>query len=334
MLARALAREVDCELVTFGPHPRIERDVSGLRVRTLPAVRYLGGHPAHPLALTLPRALVGATVVHTHHLRSTPSKMAALVGRTLGQRLAVTDHGLQGSDWRGVLPRLFHRFLMVSAYSAREFRTPPARTQVIYGGADPDRYAPDPAVTRHGALFVGRLTPHKGVDRLIEALPDGASLRIAGSGGHDPLPPERAYPDLLRRLATGRDVQFLGAVSDEALPDVYRQAAVLVLPSVHRTIYGKEIRVSELLGLVLLEAMASGTPVIASRLGGIPEVVQHGTTGFLVEPGNTAELRERLRQVLGDPALASRQGRNARELVLARFTWQACAHACLRAYAD
>ena len=91
---------------------------------------------------------------------------------------------------------------------------------------------------------------------------------------------------------------------------------------------------SELLGLVVLEAIASGTPVICSRLGGLPEIVEHGVTGYLVPPGDVAELRERIAELAADPALAARLGRNARDLVLARFTWKACAERCLAAYAE
>jgi glycosyltransferase involved in cell wall biosynthesis len=333
-LARALATRIECELITFGTPLGSSREPSGLRLRRLPALTYLHGHPAHPLAPHLLTALRGADLVHTHHLRSTPSRLAALVARLSRQSLVVTDHGLQGSDWLGFLPRLFDRFLTVSAYSARELHAPPQRTRVIYGGADPHRYAPDPDTIRRGVLFVGRLTPHKGVDRLIEALPDGAELRVAGSAGHDPAPPERDYSHLLRRLATGRQVEFLGPVLDIDLPVLYRQAAVLALPSVQRTCYGRAVRVSELLGLVVLEAMASGTPVVCSRIGGLSEVVEHGSTGFLVEPGNVAELKERLAELLGNPVLARRMGRNARELVLERFTWDACAERCLAAYSE
>ena len=333
-MARALAGEVDCELITFGPRPRRTREPGGLRLRVLRPLTWLGRHPAHPLALGLPGVLAGADLIHTHHMRSTPSRVAALAARARRQRLVVTDHGLQGNSWGGLLPRLFDRFLCVSAYSARQLGVPPGRERVIYGGADPQRYSPDPAVARRGVLFVGRLTPHKGVDRLIEALPFGAQLRLAGSTGHDPNPPERDYPRLLAQLAANREVEFLGPVPDAELPALYRSAAVLALPSVERNCYGRAIAVSELLGLVMLEAMASGTPVVCSRLGGLSEVVKHGVTGFLVEPGNVDELRERLTEILRDPALAARLGRNARELALERFTWQACARRCLAAYSE
>jgi len=109
---------------------------------------------------------------------------------------------------------------------------------------------------------------------------------------------------------------------------------VLALPSVERTCYGRAVRVSELLGLVVLEAMASGTPVVASRIGGLPEVVEDGVSGFLVPPGDVAALRERLAQILRDPALGRRLGANARAVVLERFTWAKVAERCLAAYAD
>ena len=333
-LARALARHVECELVTFGATPRAWRDPSGLRVHVLRSLRLLGGHPAHPFALGLTRALGPADVVHTHHLRSAPSRLAAVIARGRRARTAVTDHGLQGGDWAGLLPRLFDRFLTVSAYSARELGAPAARTRVIYGGADPARFSADGSESRRGVLFVGRITPHKGLDRLIEALPEGAELRVVGSVGHDPHPPERDYPALLRRLAGKRRVEFLGAVPESELPRLYRRAQLLALPSVHRTCYGRDVAVSELLGLATIEAMASATPVVASRIGGVPEVVEDGVTGFLVEPGNVPELRARLAQVLSDRGLAEQLGRNGRERVLDAFTWEACAERCLAAYSE
>jgi glycosyltransferase involved in cell wall biosynthesis len=331
-LARTLATDIDCELLSFGPSPRVV-NVGGLRIRILHAVTHLQrGHPAHPVAPALPAALHRADVVHTHHLHSTPTRIAALITRLYRRRLVVTDHGLSGGNWAGFLPRLFHRFLTVSQYSAKQLGAPPERTTVIYGGADPDRFHPDSAERRQGVLYVGRLTPHKGVDRLISALPRGTRLTCAGTGGHDPRPPASGYVSLLQRLAEASLVTFVGAVPDTELPLLYRRAQVLVLPSVHRTCYGHQVALPELLGLAVLEAMASGTPVVCSRLGGLPEVVRDNETGFLVTPGDVDELHDRIATVLGSPALADRMGRAARELVLERFTWQACAARCLTEY--
>jgi len=333
-LARALARQVDCELVSFDREARVWSDSGRLRIRTLRSVTHFRGHPAQPLGFGLGRALSEADIVHAHQLRSAPSRLVALQARIRRIPTVVTDHGLAGGNWAGLLPRLFDRFLTVSAYSARELAAPASRTRVVYGGADPDRFWPDAEVRRRGVLFVGRLTPHKGVDRLIEALPEDAELRVVGSAGHDANAPERDYPKLLRSLAAQRHVAFLGALRDADLPAIYRSAQVLALPSVHVTRYGREVRVSELLSLTCIEAMASGTPIVASSLGGVPEVVEDGVTGFLVEPGNIEALRERLAQVLGDALLAEQLGRSARERFLEEFTWEACAARCLSAYSE
>jgi glycosyltransferase involved in cell wall biosynthesis len=248
--------------------------------------------------------------------------------------LVTTDHGLGGGGWWGLLPRLFDRFLPVSHFSAQTLGVDRDRIRVIYGGADPDRFFPDPGIERHGVLFVGRITPHKGLDRLLRALPAGAQLTVAGTTGHDRHRPESGYPELIRRLAAGRDVRFAGRVSDHELPSLYRRAAVVVLPSVDVTCYGRRVAISELLGLSLLEAMASGTPVVASRIGGVPEVVADGETGWLVEPGDVEALHARLAAVLADPSRARRIGDNARDAVMQRFTWDHCARRCIDVYRE
>jgi glycosyltransferase involved in cell wall biosynthesis len=332
-LARALADEVDCELVTFGDATS-DRRAGRLRIRVLRPLGHVGGHPARPIVPSLPRAIGRAHIVHAHQMRSPASALAALTARVRGHHAVVTDHGLQGSEWGGVMPRLYDRFLTVSRYSATEIRSPAAKTRIIYGGVDPVRFSPASAALRDGLLFVGRLTPHKGVDVLIRALPPDTLLTVIGSEGHDPDFPERGYPDLLRSLAGGRRVRFAAAVDDAELASEYRRAVALVLPSVEQTCYGRSIAVSELLGLVALEAMASGTPVIASRVGGLPEVVEDGETGFLVPPGDVAALRQRIETLLVDRALAARMGARARNRVLAGWTWALCAQRCLATYRE
>ena len=346
-LARAIAAHVDCTLLTFARRGRpAQRSEGGLRVEVLPARGHFRRHPAHPVAPGLPRALAGYDVVHAHQLWATPSRVAALAARARHQPVAVTDHGLLGHErpfeWGGgsrpqppAADRLVRRYLTVSRYSAEVLAAPAERTSVIFGGVDTSRFFPE-RHSRSGVLFVGRLTPHKGVDRLLRALPKTAELTIVGTAGHDLKPPESGYARWLRQLAAedGREVRFLGAVSDAQLLDLYRRTAVMVLPPVEETCYGKPIRISELLGLSVLEAMACGAPVVASRLGGVPEVVRHGETGFLALPGDVDDLRRRLEEVLGNPAWARQLGDNAHQLVVERFTWEACARRCLEAYVD
>jgi glycosyltransferase involved in cell wall biosynthesis len=267
-------------------------------------------------------------------MRAAPSRQTALIGSLRHQPVCVTDHGLGGGGWAGLLPRMFDAFLNVSEYSRTTLNAPPDRSRTIYGGADPHRFSPRQDRERHGVLFVGRITPHKGLDRLVAALPDKARLTIAGTVGHDRRMPEAGYGRVLRAQASDRDVRFTGEVAEKDLPELHRSAQVFVLPSVDRTCFGERVAISELLGLSLLEAMASGTPVVASRIGGVPEIVRDGETGFLVEPGNVAELRHRIEELLGDRALATRMGAAARDHVVDRFTWDHVAERTARAYED
>ena len=332
-LCRRLARHVECRLVTFGSAPERFTEGGGLeRVVLRPALR-LRGHPAHPVGGGLLRATADATIVHLHQMRSAPARAGAVAALLRRQRRVVTDHGLGGGGWGGLLPRLFERFACVSSYSAAVMGAPAAKTHIVYGGADVGRYRPggDP---RAGVLFVGRVTPHKGIDRLIEALPAGAALTGCGTTGHDRRAPERTYPDLLRELARGRDVRFLEHVSDAELPLLYRRAAVFVLPSVEHTCFGRHIEISELLGLSLLEAMASATPVVCSRVGGLSEVVTNGETGYVTEPGDVEALTDRIASLLRDAPLARRMGEAARRHVMDEFTWERCAERCLDVYAE
>jgi alpha-maltose-1-phosphate synthase len=331
-LARAMARRVPCRLVTFGTRPS-RRSLDNLEIVTLRKQVELRGHPAHPLGTGLGRAMRDATVIHTHQMRSAPSRMSALLAKRMKRPVAVTDHGLGAGGWCGLLPRMFTAFLPVSQHSAEILRAPPARTRVIHGGVDVDRFAPGDG-PRKGVLYVGRITPHKGIDTLIQALPPGQPLTIVGTGGHDPHPPTSGYPELLRRLAGGKDVRWLFAVPDADLPSLYQSAQAVVLPSVLVDCYGRRIAISELSGLVLLEAMASATPVICTRVGGPPEIVQDGVTGFVVDPGKVDELRDRLEQLLCDEALARRMGRAGRAWVEGRRTWDHCALRCLSAYEE
>jgi glycosyltransferase involved in cell wall biosynthesis len=334
-LCRSLAARVECRLVTFGSRARRFVD-DGLEVVVLRPRLLARGHPAHPLGGGLLEAVAGADVVHVHHMRSAPARVAVVAARARGAGSVCTDHGLGGGGWGGLLPRMFDAFACVSQYSADLLNAPPARTRIVYGGVDCRRYAPAVSGERGGVLFVGRITPHKGIDRLIRALPPDVELTIAGTAGHDRGDPERGYPDLLRRLARslGRKVSFLDRVHDSLLPALYGRAAVVVLPSVHVTCYGRWVEVPELLGLSVLEAMACGAPVVASRVGGLGEVVVHGETGYLVEPGDVGALGDCIAAILGDPTRARRLGAAGRRRAVAMFSWDECAERCLDLYAE
>ena len=179
---------------------------------------------------------------------------------------------------------------------------------------------------RRRALFAGRLIPYKGVHHLIEGVRADTQVRLAGGAYH------AAYERHLCALAQSRKVEFLGPLFGEALVREYCAAGASVLPSVETDLYGKRYPKGEILGLVLLEAMACETPVVCTSVGGMPELVPHDETGLVVPPGDSAALGEAVERLLDDPALARRYGEAGRRRVLARFTWRSVAERCLLAY--
>ncbi|HEV2678445.1 MAG TPA: glycosyltransferase [Aliidongia sp.] len=193
---------------------------------------------------------------------------------------------------------------------------PEARTRVHYIGVDCQAIRPrDPAEETPTILHVARLVEVKGTQYLIRAVGALAArhgnvqLVIVGDG-----PLHRSLQDLAKSLGLEGRVKFLGALPHRQVVTWMRQAAVLVLPSV-RTSTGRV----EGLGMVLLEAAASGVPAVGSRIGGIPEGIIDGETGFLVSERDPAALASRLNDLLDDPALRRRMGAAARALVERQF---------------
>jgi glycosyltransferase involved in cell wall biosynthesis len=177
-------------------------------------------------------------------------------------------------------------------------------------------------------LFVGRLVERKGVAQALEAMaklgPNGPRFEIVGEG------PERpALAALAERLGVADRVVFRGWISAPELQASYARAALCVLPSVRDT-RGD----TEGLGVVLLEAMNHGTPVVASRIGGIPDIVEDGVSGLLVPPADADALAAAIRRVLSDPALARRLGEGGWRRLHDRFSWRAIVQRWLDLYAS
>lgn len=157
----------------------------------------------------------------------------------------------------------------------------------------------------------------KGLHVLFEALLalPGTGLIVGGDGSL-----RATYEAQAAALGLRPRVRFAGEIPDEMLPAYYRAADVVVLPSVDRT---------EAFGLVLLEAMACGKPVVASRLPGVRTLVQEGRNGYLVEPGNAVDLADKIKRCLADGPALGLYGRQAAE---ARYGWPVIAEQLLRLY--
>ena len=169
-------------------------------------------------------------------------------------------------------------------------------------------------------LYVGQLTEVKGVEFLIKAarqVRTPCRFIIVGDGYALP-----TAQKLVTKLDLAKRVEFKGWVLKEELGQYYRQASLLVVPSIY----------PEPFGLVGAEAMAYARPVIAFRRGGIPDWLQHGKTGFLVEPANISELAAQIDQILTNPALGEQMGKAGRAYLEEKFDPQVHCTTMLTAY--
>lgn len=254
-------------------------------------------------------------VVHTHNTRSllyaAPAAWLARVPAVFhmrhGQRFGAS--GRETTAFR-LATRLVGRVVCVSEDCARLSAAEgvaPGRLCVIRNGIDVARFAYAGPAASGPAVMVGRLSPEKDVANLLRATAllarECPSFRLEIAGDGECLPGLRW---LAGQLGLDSQVRFLGEVRD--IPSLLARASLFVLPSL-----------TEGLSLTLLEAMARGLPVVATRVGGNPEVVVEGETGFLVPSQSPQELAGALLRIQRDPHLGDRMGRAGRQRVEAHF---------------
>jgi glycosyltransferase involved in cell wall biosynthesis len=296
------------------------------RIASLSSIGSVGVCPGFPLALA--RAKRDVTVLHE------PNPLALVSDWVTAQRgpLVVWFHSeVIRPQWkyrlvyRPFLRRVLRRAsrIVVSspnlAEHAAELRDFRDKCVVVPFGIDTDRLQRTPAVARIAAgieqrfpgpriLFVGRLVPYKGVDVLLRAMRDvNATALIAGDG-----PLRGALQQQASDTRIGSRVHFLGHLSDEEVIAHFHACDLFVLPSVTR---------AETFGVVQLEAMACGKPVVSTNVPtGVPWVNRHGQTGLIVAPGDDRALANALNMLVTDTALRERMGASARQRVAAEFT--------------
>ena len=278
--------------------------------------------------------------VHAHY--AVPSGVVGLWFRRWARRpLVVTVHGSDVLVLPDRYPRLAgavgrvlrgaDHVIAVSRFLrdrvVERFGVPPGRITVQSAGIDtrifhPDAPGAEAVRARYGdqplVVYAGNLIPLKGVDALVQAF---ARVRERRGSGHlllvgpavDP-----AYRELLEAraaaLGIGAHVTFAGPQPPEQVAAAMAAADVFVLPSLE-----------EGLGLVVLEALACGTPVVASRTGGIPEIVQDGDYGLLVPPGDVTALAGAIRRVLDEPRFRERARRYGPTLAARHDRWRQAA---------
>ena len=356
-LTQALSKRMAVEVRCFGtrepatgpvsvrgytPWDRVKADRDG-KPLFAPALETLS------INLAMARDAVDADVVHAH---TWYADMGGLWIRTLHRiPFVVTLHSMEPlrpwkadqlgsgyllSSWiEKTAVEAADRVIAVSAKMRDDilehFDADPSKVVVIHNGIDPDRFVRVEArdhLERLGVkapyvLFVGRITDQKGIFHLLDAapkLPQGVQVVLCASAPDTPEIEER----LRRRLPDHPNVKWIfEMVPVEVVKQLYSHASVFVCPSVY-----------EPFGIINLEAMACETPVVASAVGGILEVVEDGKTGFLVPPANPDALARSIRLLLDDPARARAMGRAGRTRVEDRFSWASVAARTQEVYAE
>lgn len=287
-------------------------------------------------------------LIHAHWIVP-QGLISVLTGRWFSIPVIVTAHGGDAFAFRGRLSRLAKHWTLkkCSAWTANTRMTAAAidpqseyneKLHLVPMGIDVHAFskpAPPPAgISRNGdyiILFVGRLVAKKGAVVLIRAfglLPTHirakCQLWIIGDGSE-----RGVLEDEAKNLKLQSGVRFLGEISNPDLPSYYRAADLFVVPSIVESDGDTEGQ-----GVVILEAMASGVPVLASNVGGIPDVIQNNKTGFLFNPGDAGGLAKIIGRFVTDPTLQKSTISNALESVQKQYDISVTARAFESLYAE
>ncbi|OZF00047.1 alpha-(1-2)-phosphatidylinositol mannosyltransferase [Rhodococcus sp. 14-2470-1a] len=335
------------ELVVYAPRWRGDSHVKFDERQPFEVVR-------HPTTLMLPTPLVArraAQLVRAHGCDSVwfgaaapLAVMAPVVRRAGAETVVASTHGHEvgwsmvpgGRGTLRIIGNTVDTVTYVSKYTRGRFAAafgPRAALEHVPSGVDTDRFAPDAGAraelrARYGlgdrptVLCLSRLVPRKGQDYLIRSMEgirakvDGAVLVIVGGG-----PYEGALRTLARKAGVEEHVIFTGTVPSAELAAHHTIADVFAMPSRTR---GAGLDV-EGLGIVYLEASATGVPVVAGMSGGAPETVLEGKTGLVVDGTSVDAITDAVVRILSDRALATSMGNAGRSWVRAEWQWDALA---------
>jgi len=268
-------------------------------------------------------------LIHCHWL-ITSGLMGALIGGPAGLPLVVTAHGsdvfTENRLFKSLDRWVLQRCCVCTVNSSRSGEmvsrlNPDARIEPVPMGVYPERHgkhlASDSVRSTMGngspqMLFVGRFSKNKGITDLVRAMPSiaaalpGAHLALVGFG-----PDEDRIRSTIAAEGMGDRVTIVGRVAGGEIPAYMASADLVVLPS---------IRI-EGLGVVLLEALASGTPVVGSDIGGIPDIIEDGVTGLLCRSQDPPDIAAKCVRRRTDEHLNPRTPQNATRLVASKFCW-------------
>jgi D-inositol-3-phosphate glycosyltransferase len=274
-------------------------------------------------------------IFHVHKPFDLP--LGAAVRALKGSKLVLGSHGTDFFWGDRLFARRADALVSCSDFNGKEIeRRYGRRPAVIFNGVDPEVFRPLPPDgeiqkqlglppgQNHTIIYAGRLIGWKGIGELLRAvaiLKDTFSLRLIIVGAGET---RSSWQNLSYQLGIGEKATFTGFIPNRELPRYYSLADVAVFPSL----------ADETFGISICEAMACKVPVVSTRVGGIPEVVEDGVTGLLVPPRKPQELAEKIAVLLRDEPLRKNTGEKARQRVLDKFTWSKVTGRLLDVYGE
>lgn len=322
-LSKALSKHLNITFVVFGNERSSEKVSESLIIEKYPAIvsipPFLSKTNPFPLTRSFFKKIDEADIVHVHQFNTLISSLSILYARIKNKPVCVTDHGgglFKISNLIPVIGNSVNLYMLVADYSYKKFYKYNKPYYTIYGGVDTSKFSSKDLKKENEVLFVGKILKIKGIDTLINAVKNfDIHIRIDAKL-HDV-----NYLKYLIKLNGRSQTCFNFNATDDGLVADYNGALVTVLPSL-----------VEIFPLVALESMACGTPVICTNVGGLPELVEDGFDGFIVPPNNSTILMEKIKYFIDNPEESKRMGKNAREKILANFTWDAVARRCIDCY--
>lgn len=308
-VALAGAGEVEVNVVSPGTQASTAELAPGV-LRTFSPMGAVGDR-RDAVGWGMEAAVRGAGLVHVHAAFTRFGQAAVLAAGVNGLATVVSDQGAPSlSSWAQAEVRACaDAVLACSRYGARLAGAPAA---LVPGAVDAQWFSPSPdGRERSGFACVGRVVPHKRIERTVDRLPKGARLVICGEAADDD------YLKELHDLAGDRDVELVHDADDDAIRELYRSVRAVVVATEHFDHHGTFLAAPEILSLVVLEAAACATPAVVSATGALPELVVDGETGFVVH--DDEELGAALDRLHTSPGLAAELGAAARAHLLGRW---------------
>ena len=273
-------------------------------------------------------------IIHVHYSGPYSPELSSFVSLIRDKPMIITHHGIgYGSGLKGFLEKVYYitlwnfvlstvkKIIIPTSMYLDDLKKHRKKCIVIPNGVDLKEFVKQKSKNKSKekiVLFVGKLLVYKGLDILLEAMKKvDAKLVIVGHGD------ETYYKKLVKKMRLDNKVMFLKDLERKKLIEIYKRCDVLVLPSIRKT---------EVFGIVLIEGMASGKPVIGSRIGGIPEIIKNGKNGLLVPPEDSDSLIDAINYILNNPKKSKKMGSYGQKLCKLKYDWKVIAKKTFEVY--